>query len=69
MRPMGWYGRERAAERIARAAAGGLDLVSFWDEARDAIKGVVPYYLTPCWYTLDPASLLTTSHYDHGMIP
>ncbi len=25
--------------------------------------------MTPCWYTLDPASLLVTSHYDHGMIP
>jgi DNA-binding CsgD family transcriptional regulator len=69
MTGMGWYARERAAERIARAAAGGLDVVSFWDEARDAITGVVPYYLTPCWYTLDPASLLTTSHYDHGLIP
>ena len=23
----------------------------------------VPYYWTPCWYTLDPASLLITSHF------
>jgi DNA-binding CsgD family transcriptional regulator len=69
MTRMGWYARERAADRVARAAGGGLDLVSFWEEARDAIQQVVPYYLTPCWYTLDPASLLTTSHYDHGLIP
>jgi DNA-binding CsgD family transcriptional regulator len=66
---MGWYASERAAERIAAAAGNGLDLVSFWSEARDAIASAVPYYLTPCWYTLDPASLLATSHYDHGMIP
>jgi DNA-binding CsgD family transcriptional regulator len=60
---------ERAAERIAHAAGTGLDLVGFWSEARDALASAVPYYLTPCWYTLDPASLLATSHYDHGMIP
>jgi hypothetical protein len=27
----------------------------------------VPYYLTPCWFTLDPASLLVTSHYHEGL--
>lgn len=66
---MGWYAKERAADRITRAARAGLDLVGFWEEARPAILSAVPHYLTPCWYTLDPASLLTTSHYDHGLIP
>ena len=66
---MRWYARERAIERVARAAAGGLDLVGFWTEARDVLATVIPHHLTPCWYTLDPASLLVTSHYDHGMIP
>ncbi len=66
---MGWYAKERARERIARLAGEGLDLVTFWSEARDALAPAVPYYLTPCWYTLDPASLLVTSHYDHGLIP
>lgn len=47
----------------------GLDLVAFWQAAREAIADVVPHYITPCWYTLDPASLLVTSHYDHGLIP
>jgi hypothetical protein len=28
---------------------------------------VVPYFWTPCWYTLDPASLLITSHFHHGL--
>jgi DNA-binding CsgD family transcriptional regulator len=65
---MGWYANERAVERIARAASRGLDLVGFWEEARDALTPAIPYHLTPCWYTLDPASLLVTSHYDHGMI-
>jgi DNA-binding CsgD family transcriptional regulator/GAF domain-containing protein len=66
---MGWYANERAVQRISRAAGGGLDLVAFWEEARDALTPALPHHLTPCWYTLDPASLLVTSHYDHGMIP
>jgi DNA-binding CsgD family transcriptional regulator len=66
---VGWYARERARERLARLAVQGLDLVSFWCEARDVLAAVVPHYLTPCWFTLDPASLLVTSHYDHGLLP
>jgi DNA-binding CsgD family transcriptional regulator len=62
------YAKERAAERIAELPGKGLDLVAFWCEARDALASAVPYYLTPCWFTLDPASLLVTSHHDHGMI-
>jgi DNA-binding CsgD family transcriptional regulator len=66
---MGWYAKEQAVARIARAAGKGLDLVGFWEEARDALAPAIPHHLAPCWYTLDPASLLVTSHYDHGMIP
>ena len=65
---MGSYANERAAKRIAELPGKGLDLVAFWCEARDAIASAVPYYLTPCWFTLDPASLLVTSHYDHGLL-
>jgi DNA-binding CsgD family transcriptional regulator len=42
--------------------------VTFWCEARDAIASAVPYYMTPCWFTLDPTSLLVTSHHDHGYL-
>jgi DNA-binding CsgD family transcriptional regulator len=66
---VGWYASERAVERITQAACAGLDLVGFWEETRDALAPAVPHHLAPCWYTLDPASLLVTSHYDHGMIP
>src|SRR5581483_101352 len=51
------------------AARRGLDLVGFLNEARDALAPAIPFHLTPCWYTLDPGSLMVTSHYDHGMIP
>ena len=58
---------ERAIDKIARMSAQAGDLVALWEEATEVIGGVVPYYWTPCWYTLDPASLLITSHYHHGM--
>ena len=54
---------ERSRDRIARLASQGLDLVTFWREAAEAVEKAVPHYISPCWYTLDPASLLVTSHY------
>jgi DNA-binding CsgD family transcriptional regulator len=64
---VGWYAKERARERIARLTGEGLDLVTFWRESSDAVAAAVPHYLTPCWFTLDPASLLVTSHYAEGL--
>jgi DNA-binding CsgD family transcriptional regulator len=66
---VGWYAKERARDRIAALAGEGVDLVTFWSEAREVISPVVPHYMAPCWFTMDPASLLVTSHYDHGEIP
>jgi hypothetical protein len=60
---MGSYPRERAVERIAELAHQGLDLPTFWRESSDAIATAVPHFMSPCWFTLDPASLLVTSHY------
>ena len=66
---MGWYAKERARDRVVALAGEGLDLVTFWSEARDVVSPAVPHYTAPCWFTMDPASLLVTSHYDHGEIP
>src|SRR5919198_974874 len=60
---MGWYAKERARDRIAELAGMGLDLPTFWREATEAVATAVPHSQSPCWYTLDPASLLSTSHY------
>jgi DNA-binding CsgD family transcriptional regulator len=60
---MGWYAKERARDRIADLAGMGLDLPTFWREATQVVATAVPHYQSPCWYTLDPASLLITSHY------
>jgi DNA-binding CsgD family transcriptional regulator len=55
--------REDAVGRLAHLSRQGLDLASFWHAASDVLAGVVPHYMSPCWYTLDPDSLLITSHY------
>ena len=52
-----------ARDRIAALAGEGLDLPTFWRESSDALARVVPNYMSPCWYTFDPASLLVTSHF------
>jgi DNA-binding CsgD family transcriptional regulator len=61
------YANERARDRIAELAGRGHDLVTFWREATEVLARAVPHYWTPCWYTLDPASLLVTSHFHEGL--
>ena len=60
---MSGYATQRARDKIVRLAGQGLDLVTFWRESSEAVARAVPHYMTPCWFTLDPASLLVTSHY------
>lgn len=55
--------KQRALEKIVQLAGQGLDLVTLWRESNEALTRAVPHYLSPCWYTLDPASLLVTSHF------
>jgi DNA-binding CsgD family transcriptional regulator len=57
----------RARGRIADLAGAGHDLVTFWREAAEVLARAVPCHLTACFYTLDPASLLVTSHYQDGL--
>jgi DNA-binding CsgD family transcriptional regulator len=67
MTPVSADAKQRATDRIARLAGQGLDLVRFWRASTEALAGVVPHYAAPCWFTLDPASLLVTSHFDEGV--
>lgn len=57
-----------AVDKIARLSGEAEDLVSFWQASTEVLTSMVPYYWTPCWYTLDPASLLITSHYHFGLV-
>ena len=59
--------RQRATEKIAGLAKQGFDLVTFWQETSAILAAAVPHYLTPCWFTLDPVSLLVTSHFQSGL--
>ncbi len=58
---------QRSVDKVARLSAEPRDLASYWRECSSVIGAVIPHYWTPCWYTLDPASLLATSHFHDGM--
>ncbi|WP_151082501.1 LuxR C-terminal-related transcriptional regulator [Nocardioides cynanchi] len=64
---MGTDLQERSIDKIARLSGEPRDLVGYWRECTGVIASVIPHYWTPCWYTLDPASLLATSHFHEGM--
>ncbi len=59
---------ERAQARIAELAHRQSDLATFWNEASEVLSDAVPHYWVPCWYTLDPASYLITSHFHEGLL-
>jgi DNA-binding CsgD family transcriptional regulator len=59
---------ERARDKIVQLAGQGLDLPTFWQESAAVLARAVPHYSTPCWWTLDPASLLVTSHYQTEIV-
>jgi DNA-binding CsgD family transcriptional regulator len=67
MTPVSSDARQRASDRIARLARQGLDLVGFWRASTQVLAPAVPHDGAPCWFTLDPASLLVTSHFDEGV--
>lgn len=52
----------RARDRIAELSTRGLDAVTFYQEAAEALTSAVPTrHELNMWHTLDPASLLITS--------
>jgi DNA-binding CsgD family transcriptional regulator len=67
MHRVGSYTRQRAIDRIADLAPRGNDLVTLWSEVTSEIAAGIPFDFTPCFYTLDPASLLATSHFHDGL--
>lgn len=60
--------RRRATGKIVALAGQGTDVVRFWRACSEVLTDVVPQYLSPCWFTLDPASLIMTSHF-HESFP
>lgn len=56
-----------AKDRIREIANSGSDLVGLWRASAEVLAEAVPHYMAPCWFTLDPASLLMTSHFQEGL--
>ncbi|CRK62011.1 transcriptional regulator, LuxR family [Alloactinosynnema sp. L-07] len=56
-----------AQAKIARLAGQQQDLVSFWRGVTAVLGGAVPHFRAPCFFTMDPASLLITSHFQEGL--
>src|SRR5919202_4580338 len=65
--PDGAMTKERAKDRLVELSRRGSDLVTFWRDCTEVLATAIPHYDRPCWYTLDPASLLITSHYHDGL--
>lgn len=57
----------RALERLETLAGLGLDLVTLWRRAAPLLAEAVPHFEAPCFFTVDPESLLTTSHFQEGL--
>jgi DNA-binding CsgD family transcriptional regulator len=61
------YARRRALREVCDLATRGYDVVRLWREVTPAIAAAVPFHITPCFFTIDPASLLATSHFHEGL--
>ncbi len=57
----------RALDQLKAVAESGSDLVTLWREAGPLLGRAVPHFESPCFFTVDPASLLTTSHFQEGL--
>ncbi|HVM00588.1 MAG TPA: LuxR C-terminal-related transcriptional regulator [Egibacteraceae bacterium] len=62
-----WDKLQGARDALVRLTREGHDLVSFWKASAGVLGRVVPHWLGPCWFTIDPASLLVTSHFAEGV--
>lgn len=59
--------RARAHDRLVALAAAGRDVESFWREATEELACAVAFDWHPCWFTLDPTSLVLTSHFNEDI--
>lgn len=57
----------RGLAKLERMSVQPRSLVTLWDEVTPVLADLVPHYTYPCYFTLDPTSLLITSHYNPFM--
>jgi DNA-binding CsgD family transcriptional regulator len=65
--PGGVNGRATVLDRVERATRRGPDLVTLWRDVGRLLGEVVPHAYAPCFFTVDPTSLLVTSHFQEGL--
>ena len=58
---------ERMIEKLESVADSGSDLVTLWRETGPLLAEAVPHFEAACFFTVDPVSLLTTSHFQEGL--
>src|SRR5680860_1515359 len=58
---------DRTVLRVSELVRRGSDVVTLLREVNELMVASVPHFWTPCWYTLDPATHLITSHFHEGM--
>lgn len=63
---MSRLGRDQDLQALTEVARSGLDLVSLWREVTPLLAASIPHFQKPCFFTVDPSSLLTTSHFQEG---
>lgn len=59
--------RTRVLDKLESVARSGSDVVTLWREAGPLLAEAVPHFESPCFFTVDPASLLATSHFQEGL--
>lgn len=60
-------GHARLLEGVERACRTGTDLVTLWRASAELVAPAVPHFGSPCFFTVDPESHLTTSHFQEGL--
>jgi DNA-binding CsgD family transcriptional regulator len=60
-------GRARVIDKLESIAGSGADLVTLWRETGPLLAEAVPHFEAACFFTVDPSSLLTTSHFQEGL--
>ena len=60
-------GRTRVVDKLESVASAGSDLVSLWRATGPLLEEAVPHFAAACFFTVDPSSLLATSHFQEGL--
>lgn len=58
---------QRVLDRLQDAARAGSDLVTLWRTVTPLLQQALPHAGSPCFFTVDPESLIVTSHFQEGL--